>query len=192
MTQFEVTMQHSEKSFEALAHMQYDLFCKGNRVSRTILSFIFILVGVMNFSEWWGILVAAYGCYLNTSTYASANHTAHKLSAQIKEAGMDFPASRFLFREKAVEIIALPETGEKGDMLAYSDILRLGEDMYYYYIFRDQYGGYMIPKAELDDRVDGFRQFLEKKTGLTVRVKASPLVKLLRRVSGRKSASSRL
>ena len=32
--EYQVEMQHTEKSFEALAHMQYDLFCMGNRVAR--------------------------------------------------------------------------------------------------------------------------------------------------------------
>ena len=77
---FQATIQHDDKTFESLAHMQYDLFCKSNRISRTILSVGAILLGIVNSEAWWGILVIAYGCYLSTSTYASANHTAHKLA----------------------------------------------------------------------------------------------------------------
>ena len=93
MPVFETTIQHNDKTFESLAHMQYDLFCKGNRVGRTILSIAAILLGIANSESWWGILLIAYGCYINTSTYASANHTAHKLAKQIRASGMDFPFS---------------------------------------------------------------------------------------------------
>ena len=31
MAYYKVTMRHNSKTFEKLAHMQYDLFCKGNR-----------------------------------------------------------------------------------------------------------------------------------------------------------------
>ena len=37
MVHYNVTMRHSEHTFEKLAHMQYDLFCKGNLIVRTIL-----------------------------------------------------------------------------------------------------------------------------------------------------------
>ena len=83
MAEFEIKMQHDEDTLEAMAHMQYDLFCKSNRIVRSLLSVGFILLGVVNHDTWWGILVIAYGCYLTTSTYASANHTARKLIAAI-------------------------------------------------------------------------------------------------------------
>ncbi|MEA4933722.1 MAG: hypothetical protein VB071_09155 [Lawsonibacter sp.] len=180
MTFYEVTMEHSEETFEALARMQYNLFCMRNRVSRTIISFILAVVGVLNFSQWWGVLIMAYGCYLTTSTYSAANRTAHKLSAQIKNAGMPFPASRYVFQKDAMEMIRLPEETRTGLLLPYADICRLGEDMTYYYIFRDQFGGYMIPKAALGDQSRGFRNFLEQKSGLTFHMRTAPVVHLLR------------
>ena len=38
MAAFDITMKHTEESLEALAHMQYDLFCQKNRIVRTLLS----------------------------------------------------------------------------------------------------------------------------------------------------------
>lgn len=180
MVFYEVKMEHTEDTFVALARMQYNLFCMKNRISRTILSFILAFVGVLNFSKWWGILVVAYGCYLTTSTYSAANRTAHKLSAQIKESGMPFPASRYVFQKTAMKIISLPEEIGTGVQLAYSDICRLGEDMNYYYIFRDQFGGYMIPKAALGEQSKSFRSFLEQKAGLRFHMRTAPVVHLLR------------
>ena len=80
MTYYEVTMQHSADSLLALSRMQYDLFCTRNRIVRTILSAVLVIIGVLNYSAWWGILLLAYGCYLTTSTYVSPDRTAHKLT----------------------------------------------------------------------------------------------------------------
>ena len=186
MALYQVAMQHTEKSFEALAHMQYDLFCKGNRVARTLLSLVLVVCGVMNFSKWWGILITAYGCYLTTSTYSSANHTAHKLTKRLRDSGMPFPSSRYVFQKKSMEVISLPEEKPLGKPLAYADVRRLGEDLEYFYIFRDQYGGYMIPKAALEEKEEAFRAFLQERTGQTFRGRAAPVVRLYRWIQARK------
>ena len=70
MIYYKIEMHHNEKTFESLSRMQYDLFCASNRITRTILSTLFIAGGIINLSEWWGILLAAYGCYLTTAPTA--------------------------------------------------------------------------------------------------------------------------
>ena len=40
----------------------------------------------------------------------------------------------------------------------------------------------MIPKAELGEKVDDFRAFMENKTGKSFNVQAAPFVKMLRRM----------
>lgn len=164
MDKFEVEMQHTEESLQALSHMQYDLFCTKNRIVRTALSLGFVALGVVYFSHWWGVLAIAYGCYLTTSTYASANHTAHKIAGQLKESGMPFPHSRYLFGKEAIRIISLPGD-EELDPLPYSQVCGLGEDNRNFYIFRDRYGGYVLPKEKLAGREEAFRSFVEGKTG---------------------------
>jgi len=183
MVYYKATMQHSEASFQSLAHMQYDLFCKGNLYGRSALSFALLIVGIMNYTQWWGLLLIAYASYLGGSKYASANHTAKKLAQNIKDSGMAFPSSRFEFQENAMNIIALPENTSSGDPLSYSDVFRLGEDTKYFYLFRNQYGGYMIPKEELGNKQDNFRSFIEAKTGKSFRIQAAPIIKLIRRLS---------
>ena len=189
---FQATIQHDDKTFESLAHMQYDLFCKSNRVGRTILSIVSILTGIANSEAWWGLLAIAYGCYLMTSTYSAANHTAHKLAKQIREAGMNFPASRYEFTEDGMYIISLPDEKSPGDSLAYSDFYQLGEDREYFYIFRDQYGGYMVPKSELDEKQEDFRVFIQQKTGQRFRSRMAPVVKLIRLIQDRREESYHL
>lgn len=182
MVYYSATMRHTEKTFEALAHMQYDLFCKGNLVGRNVISFGLMIIGILNYTQWWGLLLIAYASYLLSSKYASANHTARKLAKNIHASGMEFPASRFEFQQNAMNIIALPENVSSGDPLSYDDILRLGEDREYFYLFRNQYGGYMIPKSELGEKTDDFRAFMESKTGKSFNVQAAPFIKLLRRM----------
>lgn len=184
--EYQVEMQHTEKTFEALAHMQYDLFCVGNRVTRSLLSLGLVILGVVNFSQWWGVLITAYGCYLVTSTYSAANHTAHKLAKQLRDSGLDFPASRYVFKKKAMEIISLPEEIPSGKPLPYEDMFRLGEDREYFYIFRDRYGGYMIPKSALGEKEAAFRTFLEEKTDQSFLGRSAPVVRLIRRLRRRK------
>lgn len=182
---FQATIQHDDKTFESLAHMQYDLFCKSNRISRTILSVAAILIGIVNSKAWWGILVIAYGCYLSTSTYASANHTAHKLAKQIRETGMDFPASRYEFTEHGLRIISLPDEKITGNLVKYEEFLKLGEDTDHFYLFPNPHGGYMIPKTELAGEED-FRDFVESRTGKVFQSRVPPVVKLLRKRKRRK------
>ena len=183
---FQATIQHDDKTFVSLAHMQYDLFCKSNRVGRTVLSVVSILIGIANSEAWWGLLAIAYGCYLITSTYSAANHTAHKLAQQIREAGMGFPASRYEFTEEGMQVISLPEQESLGDPLAYSDFHQLGEDREYFYIFRDQYGGYMVPKSELEGQQEAFRVYIQEKTGLRFRKRTAPVVKLIQTIRERR------
>ena len=187
MAIYEATIQHDDKTFEDLAHMQYDLFCKSNRLGRTILSLVAVLLGIAYSESWWGILVIGYGCYLTTSTYSSSNHTAHKLAKQIRAAGMKFPSSRYEFTEDGMQVITLPENKPFGDILPYSEFRKLGEDRGYFYIFRDQYGGYMIPKSELDGYQDDFRNFIQRKSGLKFERKMAPIAKLMQKIKDREN-----
>lgn len=177
---YEITMQHSLESFEALSRMQYDLFCFNNRIARSVLALAAILFGLFHFSAWWGILAVAYGCYLTTSTYSSPNHTARKLADQVEQSGLGFPASRFLFYKTEVVICPIPDSDAERTTLAYRDIRRLGEDMNYFYLFRDEYGGYMIPKEALKDKTDSFRSFLEEAASQRFRMRTAPVIKLIR------------
>ena len=165
MKKFEAKIKHSEESLTALAHMQYDLFCTKDRNMKTILSVVLFVIGAINIETWWGLLLIAYGSYLFTSKYSAANRTAREISAQLKQSGGDYPSSKYIFEENSMRIITLPNNSEL-DPLPYSEVAGLGEDVYNFYVFRNEYGGYMIPKSEIgDDNIVEFREFLERKTG---------------------------
>lgn len=186
MIYYNVTMKHDERTFERLAHMQYDLFCKGNQTVRMIISGGALVAGVLNFQQWWGCLLLLYGSYMASSKYASANHTAHKLVRGIKAAGMEMPASRYVFRDNAMEVITLPENTSLGTPMMYADIRALGEDDDYFYIFRDEHGGYMMPKKELGKQESAFRSFVQERTGKYFDHQVAPIFKLWRKLSAKK------
>ena len=182
MIHYQATMRHNEKTFQALAHMQYDLFCRKNLIVRSLISFAAMAAGILNFSQWWGVLLIVYGSYLTSSKYAQANHTANKIVKWIKDAGLEFPASRYLFRDNAMEVITLPENTSLGDPLTYDSVAKLGEDADYFYLFRDQYGGYMISKEEMGKEADEFRFFVEQKCNKAFQTQIAPVFKLLRKI----------
>lgn len=184
---FEATIHHDDKTFEKLAHMQYDLFCKSNRVARTILSIVAIFFGIANANEWWGMLAIGYGFYLTSSTYSSPNHTAHKLAKKIREAGLDFPSSRYEFTEHGMRIISLPDEKTLGKLLTYGDFLKIGEDREYFYIFPNSHGGYMIPKSELEGAEDAFRKFIQRKSGQRFQSRIPPVARLLQKITEREN-----
>ena len=180
-------MKHDAQTLEALSHMQYDLFCRRNRVVRMCISTGAMVLGVVNYSSWWGILIIAYGCYLMTSTYSSSNRTAHRLARQIEASGLGFPQSEYSFDDSAMHIFSLPKREEVNEPLEYSQVQRLGEDGRFYYIFRDEYGGYMIPKDALGDRLTEFRDFVEKKTGMAFVNTRSPMQRLMAQLRRREN-----
>ena len=179
MTYYKVTMRHTEKTLEKLSHMQYDLFSGGNQMARTVISLAALITGVLNFSEWWGCLLLIYGSYMSSSKSASANHGVHKMVKQIKAAGLELPSSRYEFEHKEMQVYTLPEGTRLGQPLKYADVLRMAEDEEYFYLFRDERGGYMIPKKELGKEVESFRAFM-KENGLTPSNRITPLEKIVR------------
>ncbi len=179
MALYKITMQHTEDSLVKLSHMQYDLFCQSNKTARTIISFAVIVLAITVVdTEWLKYVCIAYAGFLLTGSYNSANRTARKLTEQIKASGLPFPASRFEFENSAMHIFSLPEGKELNDPLPYSQIFRLGEDLEYLYIFRDQYGGYMLPKSALGDDKDKFKAFIEGKANMKFVRRATPMSRM--------------
>lgn len=181
MARFDVTMKHGEDSLFALAHMQYDLFCTRNFIARNLLSAALILLGAYFMSRVWGIFLILYGIYLMTSTYASSNHTVRKLIAQIEASGKGYPSSRYRFEEKRIAITFHPGQKDEEELapVSYGDLIKLGEDSKYFYLFPNPHGGYCIPKGLLNGKQKEFAAFLEEKTGQRFyRRRPSPLRRL--------------
>ena len=177
MALYEAKIKHTEETLTALAHMQYDLFCSGNRIARSAIAAGLFVFGALNYTQWWGLLLIAYGSYLISSKYAASNRTAKQLAKHINESGGEYPSSKYIFEENRMRVITLPNNAEL-DPLPYSDVAGLGADLNNFYIFHTEYGGYMIPKSELGDKSEEFKKFIERKTGKLFVTKRSRFVKL--------------
>ena len=192
MKSFEAEMRHDRKTLVALSHMQYDLFCGRNRTARSILSLMLIVVAlVYGNGSVWSLVIIGYGCWLMTSTYAASNRTAHKIADQLEAAGQPLPASRYVFEKDRMRVTDL-HTGEELDPLPYGEVLRLGEDMGAYYLFRNEYGGYRVPKEQLGEREEEFRRFVQDKTGKLFIRRATPLNRLRQWLRERSRASEHI
>ncbi len=191
---FTAEMQHTEESLVKLAHMQYDLFCLRNYIARNLLGITVVLIGAYFFSQFWGVLLMAYGIYLMTSTYSSADHNAKKTAAAIKNSGLGFPASRYLFEPGQLRIVYHPgrEDEEELEPLPYDRILKMGEDREYFYLFATQTGGYMVPKTALPGQEAAFRSFMEEKTGKPFFHNRSPLQRLRSWIKARENEPEHL
>ncbi len=174
MKKFECTVKHNEESLTALSHMQYDLFCTADRNVKTVIAVVLFAVGAVNVSQWWGLLLIAYGSYLFSSKYSAANRTARQIFKQLNDSGGEFPSSKYIFEENKMRIITMPNNSEL-DPLPYSQVEGLGEDTGNFYIFKNRYGGYMIPKSQLGDEKNEFKSFIESKTGKIFRSRRTRL-----------------
>lgn len=81
---------------------------------------------------------------------------------------------------------------EELDPLPYSKVVQLGEDMKAYYLFRDQFGGYMIPKSELGNREEDFRKALQERTGKKFIRRLTPIRRLRMWMENRNSEPKHL
>ncbi len=191
---FTVTMTHTEESLVKMAHMQYDLFCLRNYIARNVLGISVVFIGAYFFSRAWGVLLMAYGIYLMTSTYSSANYNAKKTAAAIENSGLGYPSSRYIFEPGQIRIVFRPgrEDEEELEPLRYDQILKQGEDREYFYLFANQNGGYMVPKAALKGQEADFRRFMEEKTGKAFFRSRSPLQRLLAWMKARENEPEHL
>ena len=102
-----------------------------------------------------------------TSTYSASNYRVRKLLEQIQSSGSGFPSSRYLFEEGRISIIYHPGKKDEAqlDPVFYSDLVRLGEDGRFFYLFPHESGGYCVPKEAFGEKKEAFRRFIEEKTG---------------------------
>ena len=93
--------------------------------------------------------------------------TAPLLDGLIHKIGKSCIASRYRFTDKGIEITFHPgkPDEEKLTPVGYGEILKLGEDLNFFYLFPTPNGGYCIPKTALGEKQKDFVSFVEWKTG---------------------------
>jgi len=187
MKLFDVTMQHNEKTLLLLSRKQYDLFSGANKMFRSVVGVAGILFGMASSDTWWGFALMAFGCIYMTGTYSGANRKARSLVQAIEDNKMPFPAAKYGFYQDYLEITILPEMEDEApEQVPYGELLCVGEDRNYFYLFRNQYGGYMIPKEQLNGQVKAFRQHIESSMGQAVRGNRSPFMQMVRQIKVQK------
>lgn len=192
MEHYQVTMQHSEKTLRSLAHMQVDLFNGMHKTFRSVVGVGMVLFGMAYTQQWWGLALVAFGCIYATGTYGRANKNAMTVAQSIRDSGMDFPKTRYTFLDDGVQITALPEReGEESEILPYSEIIAVGEDWGNFYLFPNQFGGYVIPKEQLGENVRKFKGFIQDRTGRTVRGRQSPMRQLINQAKDAKKQKNK-
>jgi hypothetical protein len=182
---FVIETELSHSRLTGLAHMQYDLFCVKNRISRTLVAIGAIGTGALYMPAWWSFLLIAYGGYLLTGRYNQANHTVNQVEKTIEASGLGYPRDRLEFTPSCLRIIPQPAKNEEITVLRYRDIFGIGEDGENYYIFRDRFGGYVVPKEELGDREQEFRDFLENVSDKHINRPQIPFLSLRARIMDR-------
>lgn len=184
---FIIETELNHRSLTGLAHMQYDLFCMKNRISRTMVAIAVIGIGAIYMPAWWSFLLIAYGGYLLTGRYNQANHTVNQVEKTIEASGLGYPKDRLEFESNYVRIVPQPAKDDDITFLRYADIAAIGEDGDNYYLFRDEYGGYVVPKEKLGKREQEFRDFIEKVSGKHINRPQIPLLSLIARAKDRNS-----
>lgn len=184
---YSIIFVHTAETLKLLSRAQYDLFCKSNLYIRTVISIVLIFVSINFLDKWYGPLMLLYGAYLLLSKYMQADYTSRKLVKTIEESGKPFPKSRYDFFNDRMEVYRLDDgSNSLIDTLYYKDAKGIYDDFVNYYIFRDNFGGYVIPKVSLRDKEDEFREFIEKRTYKEMKSKLPPVVRLIRKITRNK------
>lgn len=174
---FTINFTHSEQSFRSLAHMQYDLFCRRSQFLRLVIAITTIFIGVIYAGTWWSYLLIAYGTFTILGKYNRVNHTANKLVKTLEDEGLPFPSSIYVFTDNRIRVFSEID-GEELTPLYYKDVLTLAQDRENYFIFKNEAGGYIVPKEQLQDKKNEFAEFIQSKTGKIIVGKRTPALKV--------------
>ena len=127
-------MQHSAETIQRLSKMQYDTFQMGKKIAQITCGIILIYLGFTMSSS---LPVAI----LFTGTNMPAKHRADKV---IKAMNGKYPKTSYIFMDNAFEICA-----DEHATIRYSDLIHLGEDTGYLYLYISRTAAYMIDKSTI-------------------------------------------
>ncbi len=144
MEQIKGTMTHTPQTIQQLSKMQYDTFQMGRKIAQFVCGLILLYIGFMMKSS---LVVASicllFGCLLITGTNMPARHRADRI---IKAMNGNFPSTDYIFRKEGFEICT-----ENPELVPYSELIHLGEDENYLYLYISKLSAYMIDKSTITD-----------------------------------------
>ena len=151
----------SADAFRRGAKVQYSVFSPLKKLFLLLLGFAMVIVGafVMGGKTTVSILIIAAGCFIVTGINAGANNLADKA---IKSMNGVYPTVNYYFGADCFKHSTTPELE-----LSYSSVLRLVQDDRYLYIYEKDMTAFLIDKEKVfgKGRVEGFMEFMTKKTG---------------------------
>lgn len=161
MAVYTARINHSEDTVKTMARAQYESFRPRSYYVMLCLSLALLAAAlfIAGMGQGLKILCLAAGSF----TLVSLDAPARQLGAQVvKSLKGKFPRMEYGFGEASVQL-----TGDTNvQSLGYNEIIRLYEDRDYFYLFIENRSAYMLDRSTVKPEQEGFKAFLQEKTGL--------------------------
>ncbi len=151
---YHAEMVFDDDSIRRMFRTEYRCYERMHWLSRICISGILILLALFT-----DIPMAAKAVCMLAGCWMTAGRDFHsQLQAERVLAGRRGMTSTVTYRFNGAGIY-----GDGRKLFGYGEVDRLAEDEAYFYIFKDRQNAVMLPKDAV--KPDGFRKFLESKTG---------------------------
>lgn len=151
----------SADAFRRGARIQYSVFSARKKLFFLLLGTALVIVGafVMGGKTAVSVLMIAAGCFIVTGLNAVPNSLAERA---VKSMNGVYPTVNYFFGASCFKHSTTPDLE-----LSYSSVLRLVQDDRYLYIFQKDMTAFLIDREKVfgKGRIDGFMEFMSKKTG---------------------------
>ncbi|MDD3347673.1 YcxB family protein [Oscillibacter sp.] len=160
---YAASIQHSEETFLRLSKIQYDAFCGGRKGGAIVLALAAFFCGVFGgLNSALSMLLVFAACWMLVSLGLPARRNGEKM---IRMAKGNYPETFYTFEPEEIKL----RCGNQELTVGYRDVYAFFEDGAYFCFFLNRQSGYLVPKAALQPKkVNEFRDFMQKKTGLSV------------------------
>jgi hypothetical protein len=138
-------MQHTEKTIERLALMQYQTFGLSQKIAQGVVACMLIAIGVRDWVQLpiLAILCMFIGCWMFSAFKAVPQYRAKKVCQNFHG---NYPYTRYEFRKDHFTFY-----GDSGnESVPYSQLIRLVEDSDYLYLYISKQSAYMIDLRTLE------------------------------------------
>ena len=155
---YNARMEFDDDSIRRMFRTEYGSYERMHRLTRICMGGILILLALFT-----DIPLAAKAVCMMAGCWLLAARDFHsQMQAERVLAGREGRRSMVSYTFNGAGIFA-----DGSRLFSYGEVDRLVEDEAYYYIFRSRQNAVMVPKEAV--KPEGFRQFLEEKTGRTWR-----------------------
>ena len=157
---YRAKMKHTASTIKQLVQTQYDTFQFGKKLVHIVIAFALILFGLYADQTMYMPIIALFvGCVMIANVNAVPRSQAKQV---LRQMGNKFPKSDYSFLEEGFKFY------DKGEVIPYSNLIRLVEDKQYMYLYISQQSAYMVDKGTVTGgTVSELKDFLKIETGLS-------------------------